>query len=91
MNPIEILNRYESLPFDVEVDIGNLEMKIGEILGLKVGTVLPTGQVAGTPLTLRAGGAPIALVDVIAAGDHLSARVKNVFENPSASAKSEAA
>ncbi|HEX6894566.1 MAG TPA: FliM/FliN family flagellar motor C-terminal domain-containing protein [Bryobacteraceae bacterium] len=89
MNPIEILNRYESLPFDIEVDIGNLEMKIGEILGLKVGTVLPTGQAAGTPLTLRAGGAPIALVDVVAAADHLSARVKNMFE--SASAKSEAA
>lgn len=91
MNPIEILSRYESLPFDIEVDIGNLEMKIGEILGLKVGTVLQTGQAAGAPLTLRAGGAPIALVDVVSAADHLSVRVKNLFENPSASANREAA
>ncbi|HLG96597.1 MAG TPA: FliM/FliN family flagellar motor C-terminal domain-containing protein [Bryobacteraceae bacterium] len=81
MNPTEILNRYESLPFEIAVEVGSLEMKISEILQLKVGTVIQTGHIAGTPLTLRAGGAPLAAVELLTIKDRLSARVKSMLDN----------
>jgi flagellar motor switch/type III secretory pathway protein FliN len=77
-NP-EVLQRFAELPFPIEVEVGNLSLTVGEILELQEGMVLETDHLAGTPFTLRAGGAELASVEVVVVHDSLSVRVKNMM------------
>ena len=88
MGAADVLNRFEGLPFLLEVDLGSFDMSIRDILALKPGSVLRTNHTAGVPLTLRAGGSPIAAVEVMLVEDALAVRVKNML--PAASSDSPA-
>jgi len=79
MNTTEVLNRFESLPFSLELELGVVELSVRDLLDLKPGMVLETKHPAGTPLTLLAGGTPLATAEVVLAEDALSARIKDIL------------
>jgi len=81
MNTADVLNRFESLPFSLEVELGGFELSVRELLALKLGTVLQTNHSTSAPLTLRAGGAPVATGEIVLVEDALSVRVQEILGN----------
>ena len=79
MSTTDVLNRFESLPFSLEVELGGFELSVRELLALKLGTVLQTNHPASAPLTLRAGGTPVATGEIVLVEDALSVRVKEIL------------
>jgi len=80
MNPSEVLQRFEDLPFEMELELGSLVLTIGEIFNLREGTVLRTDHPAGAPFTLRAGGVELAAAEIVVTGDAVSVRINKVVE-----------
>lgn len=85
MNPAEILDRFGNLSFPLELELGDLTMTVQEMFDLKEGAVLRTNHPAGTPFTLRAGGADLATADLVVVEGEFSARIKNLLAKPSTS------
>jgi len=79
MNTAEVLNRFESLAFSLEVEVGVVELSVRDLLDLKPGMVLETKHPAGAPLTLLAGGAPVATAEVVLVEEALSVRIKDIL------------
>ncbi len=79
MNSTEVLNRFESLPFNLEVELGGFELSVRELLDLKLGTVLRTNHPTSAPLMLRAGGTPVATAEIVIVKDALSVRIKEIL------------
>jgi flagellar motor switch/type III secretory pathway protein FliN len=79
MNTTDVLNRFESLPFSLEVELGGLELSVRDLLALKLGTVLQTNHPTSAPLTLRAGGTPVATGEILLVENALSVRVKEIL------------
>ena len=77
-----MLQRFGELPFPIEVELGNLTLTIGEIFELSEGTILTTDHPSGVPLTLRAGGAELASVEVVVVQNSLSVRVQSMAQKP---------
>jgi flagellar motor switch protein FliN/FliY len=90
MSTADVLNRFEGLPFLLEVDVGSFDMSIRDILALQPGAILRTNHAAGVPLTLRAGGSPIAAVEVMLVEDALAVRVKNMLPASASSSSPQA-
>lgn len=84
MTTAEVLNRFESLPFSVELELGVIELSVRDLLDLKAGMVLETKHPAGSPLTLLAGGAPVATAEVVLVEDALSVRIKDILGSATA-------
>jgi flagellar motor switch protein FliN len=80
MNPSDVLERFADLPFDLELELGNVVMTIGEIFELREGTVLRTDHPAGGAFTLRAGGVELAMAEVVVVDDSVSVRIKKLVE-----------
>ena len=82
MNPADVLQRFEDLVFDLELELGNLDLTIGDILGLQAGAVVRTDHPAGKPFTLRAGGVEFATAELVVLGDSVSVRINQLMEKP---------
>ena len=80
MNSGAILERFEQLPFQVEVELGRLTMTLGQVFELQEGAVLRTDHAAGEPFVLRAGGVDLAKADIIVVNGSLSARIDKMIE-----------
>ena len=81
MNAAELVDRFQDLQFPLEVEFGSIEISVREMLELKAGTVLRTSHSARAPLTLRAGNAPIAVVETLVNAGALSVRVQNILDS----------
>ena len=55
MTPSDVLQKFEDLPFDLELELDGLVMTIGEIFELREGAILRTSHPEGAPFVLRAG------------------------------------
>jgi len=85
MNTMDALNRFEAIPFPLEAELGSFELSIREILDLQEGAILRTNHPVKAPLTLRAGGSPVATGEIVVVDDTLSVRITNMLQNPPAS------
>ena len=85
MNSSEALQRFEHLPFPVEVELGRLVMTIGQIFELREGAVLRTDHPAGAPVGLQVGSVQLAVADIVVVNDRLSVRITRLNENPKVS------
>ena len=79
MNTAEVLNRFESLTIQPGGRGGSFELSVRDLLDLKPGMVLETKHPAGAPLTLLAGGAPVATAEIVLVEDALSVRIKDIL------------
>lgn len=81
MSVEETLRPFEDLPFSAEVELGSLDMSIGEIFGLREGSILRTDHPAGAPVALQVGGVALATADVVIMDDSLSIRIIKLVDN----------
>ena len=88
MNPSEVLARFQSVPFDLELELGHLQLTIGEILALQPGSVIRTDHPAGEPFKVRAGGIEFATAEVLVAGETVSLRINELLEKTAKGAAS---
>jgi flagellar motor switch/type III secretory pathway protein FliN len=86
MNPAEVLERFGDLRFDVELEVGSLQLTLGEMFDLKEGMVLKTGHPAGQPFALHAGGAELGTAEIVVLGSACSLKVKSLAQKPTKSA-----
>jgi flagellar motor switch/type III secretory pathway protein FliN len=86
MTASDVLQRFEELPFDLELELGGLVMTIGEIFELREGAILRTSHPAGAPFILRAGGAELAMAQIVIMNNSLSARIQRLMERTKVSA-----
>jgi len=80
MNPSEVLARFQNVPFDLELELGNLDLSIGEILALQPGSVIRTDHPEGAPFQVRAGGVAFANAEVVVSGETVSLRINELLE-----------
>ena len=85
MSASESLQRFEELPFPVEVELGRLVMTIGDIFALREGAILRTEHAAGAPVSLHVGGVELAAADIVVVDDSLSIRITRLNEDTKAS------
>jgi flagellar motor switch/type III secretory pathway protein FliN len=78
----EVLKRFDGLSFALDVEIGNFEISVRELLELKPGMVMRTNSASNAALTLRAGGTPFATGEVVVQNDALSVRIKDILPIP---------
>jgi flagellar motor switch/type III secretory pathway protein FliN len=64
-----------AVPMRADLVLGTLNMKLGEISRLGVGSILKTGREASNPLDLLINSAPIAVAEVAPQGEKLAVRV----------------
>lgn len=64
---------------DMAVELGKTELKIGELLGLKVGEIVPLGKMAGEPMELTLNGHYIARGEVLVLDDRLGIRISEII------------
>ena len=79
MNAPDVLQRFGELPFQLEVDLGSLTMTLGEVFGMKAGTVLRTDHLTGAPFTVRVGEVQLAEADPVIIEDTMSVRIKKLL------------
>ena len=82
MSTSDVLKRFEGLSFPLDVEIGNFEISVRELLELKPGMVMRTNSASNAALTLRAGGTPFATGEVVVQQDALSVRIKDILPRP---------
>ena len=80
MEPSELLRRFGHLPFTLELELGSLEMTIGEIFELTEGSVFRTGHTTGTPFKLLTGGVQLAEAELVVLDGSVSVRVTNLSQ-----------
>ncbi len=85
MTGSEVLEHFGDLPFAVQLEVGDLTMTIQEMFDLQEGMVLRTSHPAGTPFLLRAGGAELAMADLVVVSGGFSARLKDLLPKPKGS------
>ncbi|MBZ5610061.1 MAG: FliM/FliN family flagellar motor C-terminal domain-containing protein [Acidobacteriia bacterium] len=86
MNPSDVLEHFGGLSFGVQLEVGDLTMTVQEMFDLQEGMVLRTSHPAGAPFVLRAGGAELAMADLVVVGGGFSARVKDLLRKPKTTA-----
>lgn len=82
MDNSDVLQRFGELSFPIEVELGSLNLSIGEIFDLREGAIFTTDHPDGAPFTLCAGGAELASVEVLVVRNSLSVRVRNMLQKP---------
>lgn len=64
---------------DVSAELAKTEMKIGELLELKIGDIVELGKMAGEPMELSLNGHNIARGEVLVLDDQLGIRISEVI------------
>ena len=82
MNPAEILQRFENLPFTTEIEMDEVVLTLRQIFDLQEGTVIATQHPAGAPFRLKVGGVEVASAEIVVIDDSVSARVEKLCEKP---------
>ena len=75
------LSRFAKVPFDIQVQLDRITMRIGDILNLKVGTVITLRKPAGDNFDVLAGGARIASGEVVILDNAMGVRLTGLEGN----------
>src|SRR5690348_3748607 len=72
------LDRIMEIPLDVHVELGRRRMRISELLGLEVGSVLELATAAGAPLSIYANRVLVARGEAVLVGDRYGVRITDI-------------
>jgi len=72
------LDRIMEIPLEVHVELGRRRMRISELLGLGVGSVIDLGVTAGTPLSVYANQTLVARGEAVVVGDRYGVRITDI-------------
>ncbi len=76
-NP-ENLERFNHIPFPVELELGRIDLDLQSILRLREGDELRTTQSAGVPVRVFAGGVEFAVADLVTVENKVAARIAKI-------------
>ena len=64
----------------VSVELGAAEITIRQLIGLKVGSVLPLNRLQSDPLEIKVNGRPAARGEVVVVNDKMGVRVTDIID-----------
>lgn len=73
------LSRVLDLPLEVTVELGRTQLKVKEILDLKVGTVVELDRLAGEPVDLRVNGRLVGKGEVVVVDDNFAIKITQIL------------
>ncbi|BAS27511.1 flagellar motor switch protein FliN [Limnochorda pilosa] len=73
------LGRVMDLPLEVTVELGRAQLKVREILDLKVGTVVELDRLAGEPVDLRVNGRLVAKGEVVVVDESFAVKITQIL------------
>ena len=76
----ENLRVLENIEVQLAVEVGNTEMKIGDLLRLKEGSVIELDRLAGDPLDILVNGTMIAKGEVVMVGERFGVRFTEIVD-----------
>ena len=76
----ENLRVLEYIDVQLAVEVGNTEMKIGDLLRLKEGSVIELDRLAGDPLDILVNGTMIAKGEVVMVGERFGVRFTEIVD-----------
>ena len=74
----DALERFQHVPFRVELELGRIVLDIQTVLRLAEGDVLRTGQRAGSGMRVVAGGVHIGSAEMISVNNRAAARITSI-------------
>ena len=75
------LSRFAAVPFDVQVQLDRISMKIAAILELKVGSVVTLKKPAGDNFDVLVGGARLGSGEVVIVDNTMAVRLTGLEES----------
>ncbi len=66
------------VPMQMEVLLGSAALTVGQVLGLKIGAVVPLRRLAGEMSDVYLNGLSLARGEIVVIGDNLSVRIAEV-------------
>jgi len=76
------LERFEHVPFRVELELGRIVVDVQTMLRLAEGDVLRTGQRVGSGMRVLAGGVHLGAADMISINNRAAARITSIAALP---------
>lgn len=74
----ENFDRFDHVPFPVELELGRIQLDLESILRLREGDELRTDRPSGVPVRVFAGGVEFALADLVTVQDKVAARITKI-------------
>ena len=75
------LSRFAKVPFEVQIQLDRITMRVSEILELKVGSVVTLRKPAGDQFDVLIGGARIGSGEAVISGDSIGVRLTGLEGN----------
>ena len=72
------VDRILDIPLDIHVELGRRRMRIEELLGMDVGSVLELGTAAGSPLAIYANRVLVAHGEAVIVGERYGVRITDI-------------
>ena len=82
------LERFEHVPFLIELELGRIALDLETILKLREGDVLRIDQAVGIPARVIAGGVELGFADLVAHDHRVAARIVRIALPPASGANS---
>ena len=76
---LEEVVTFADLPMEIQIEVDRRGMRLGDILELTTGSVIPFPKTAGDYLDIYVGGAPVARGEVVVLENNIGVRV-TMFE-----------
>ena len=76
---LEEIGEFADLPVEIEIELDRRGMRLGDILELEAGSVIPFPKTAGDYLDVLVGGAPVARGEVVVLEKNVGVRI-TMFE-----------
>ncbi len=78
--PAEGFDLLRNVEMTVTAELGRTELKVSEILGLQIGSVLELDRAAGAPIDLRVNGTLLARGEVVVVDEEYAVRLTEIID-----------
>jgi flagellar motor switch protein FliN/FliY len=80
MTPLEIIGHLADIPIQIDVELGQKNMTVGEILALKKGSVIKMTRSAGDNIDILAGSALLGSGEIVIIEETVGVRITDFNE-----------
>ena len=80
MTPIETIGHLADIPIQIDVELGQKNMTVGDILALQKGSVIKMPRSAGDNIDILAGGALLGTGEIVIIEETVGVRITDFNE-----------
>ena len=80
MTTLEQIAAFGNVPMDLEVELGRKTMTLGQVLGLRVGSVIKLPRSAGENIDILAGRRPLGSGEIVIIEERFGVRITDFRE-----------